>query len=205
MPSQSLALQGSHHNSLISKRLLYRNLIVWTIRKRWSGSNTDCLISWPTGSRLTDRDYIYHIMDQQLPVRLSSDQPPSNWDELHESTSSSEPTYLLLHESATSDIKSLLSARFYPLPNSHNTRNAQNRTPSPSHGDLALELASFLNPTNTNQTPLAKPKAPGPQKRQRRGSKKAAPSEKNRGAPQDDGGSNESHEEVRGPLIDLHE
>lgn len=154
---------------------------------------------------MTDRGYIRHIMDQQLPVRLSSDLPPFNWDEYHESTSLSEPTYPLLHESATSHINSLLSARSYPLPKSHNTQDAQNSTPSPSHGDVALELASYLNPTNTNQTPLPKPTAPGPQKRQRRGSKKAAPSGKNHGAPQDDGGRNESPEEVRGPLIDLHE
>ncbi|GFF54001.1 hypothetical protein IFM46972_09916 [Aspergillus udagawae] len=136
-------------------------------------------------------------MDQQLPVRLSSDLPPFNWDEFRESTSSSEPTDPLLHESATSDINSLLSARSYSLPKSHNTQNAQNSTPSPSHGDLALELASYLNPTNTNQTPLPKPTALGPQKRQRRGSKKAAPSGKNRGAPRDDGGRNESPEERR--------
>jgi hypothetical protein len=137
-------------------------------------------------------------MDQQLPVQLPSDLPPFNWDEFHESTSSSEPTYPLLHESATSDIISLLSARSYFLPKSHNTQNAQNSTPSPSHGVLALGLASHLNPTNTNQTPLPKPTAPAPQKRQRRGSRKAAPSGKNRGAPQDDGGRNESPEEVRG-------
>lgn len=154
---------------------------------------------------MTDCDYIRRIMDQQLPVRLSSDLPLFNWDEFHESISSSEPTSPLLHESAAYDINSLLSARSYPLPNSHNTPNAQNSTLSPSHGDLALELASYSNPTNTNQTPLPKQTAPGPQKRQRGGSKKAAPLGKNRGASRDDGGRNESPEEVRGPLIDPHE
>ncbi|OKO89964.1 hypothetical protein PENSUB_13546 [Penicillium subrubescens] len=144
-------------------------------------------------------------MDQQLQVRLSSDLPPFNWDEFYESRSSSELTYPSLHESATSDINSLLSARSYPLPNSHNTRNAQYNTPSPSHGDLALKLASSLNPTNTNQTPLPKPTAPGPQKRKQRGSKNTTPSGENRGAPRDDGGRNGSPEEVRGPLINLHE
>jgi hypothetical protein len=144
-------------------------------------------------------------MDQQLPVRLSSDLPPFNWDEFHESTFSSESTYPLLHESATSDINSLLSARSYPLHSSHNTRNAQNSTPSPSHANSALELSSYFNPTNTKQTPLPKPTAPGPQKRQKRGSKKTASSGKNRGPPQDDGDRNESPEEVRGSLIDFNE
>ncbi|KAF7718740.1 BZIP transcription factor [Penicillium ucsense] len=131
-------------------------------------------------------------MDQQLPVRLSSDLPLFNWDEFHESTFTSEPTYPLLHGSATSDINSLLSARSYPLAKSHNTQNAQNSTPSPSHGDLALELAAYSKSTNTNQTPL-----PKPQKRQRGGYKKAAPSGKNRGAPRDDGSRNESPDERR--------
>jgi hypothetical protein len=142
-------------------------------------------------------------MDQQLPVGLSSDLPPFNWDEFRESKSSSEPTSPLLHESAASDINSLLSARSYPLPNAHNTQNAQNSTLFSSHGDLPLGFAPYLNPTNTNQIPLPKPTAPGPQKRQRRGSKKAAPSGKNREAPQDEGGRNESHEEVRRPWMDL--
>ncbi|CEJ55190.1 hypothetical protein PMG11_01459 [Penicillium brasilianum] len=139
-------------------------------------------------------------MDQQLPVQLSSDLPllpPFDWQELYESTTSSEPTHPLLPEFATSDINSLLSARSYPLPNSHNTRNAQNKTPSPSHGDLALELAPYSHPTNTNQAPIPKATAPGPQKRQRLGSKKAAPSGKVRGAPGDKGGRNESPEERR--------
>lgn len=154
---------------------------------------------------MTDCDYIRHDMDQQLPVRLSNYLPPFNWDEFQESTSSSEHAYPLLHESANSDINSLLSARFYPLPNSHNTQITQNNIPSPSRGDSALELESYLNPTNTNQTPLPKPTAPGSQKRQRHGSRKAAPSGKNSEAPRDDGGRNESPEEVCGPLIDPYE
>ncbi|KAL6229252.1 hypothetical protein BDW75DRAFT_225397 [Aspergillus navahoensis] len=136
-------------------------------------------------------------MDQQLPVRLSSDLPLFNWDNFRESTSSSEPSYPLLQEPATSDINSLLSARSYHLPNSYNLQNAPNSTPSPSPGDLALELASYLNPTNTNQITASKPTTPQPQKRQRRRPEKATPPAKNRGAPRDDGGRNESPQERR--------
>lgn len=142
-------------------------------------------------------------MDQQLPARLSGDLPPFDWDEFRGGTSSFEPTYPLLHESATSDINFLLSARSYPLPDAHKTQNAQNSTPSPGHGDLTLGLASYSNPTRTKQTPLPKPTAPGPQKRQRRGSKKAAPSGSNRGAPQDEGGRTERSDEVCRPLMEL--
>lgn len=143
-------------------------------------------------------------MDQQLPVRLSSDLPLFNWDDFRESASSSEPSYPLLQESATSDINSLLSACSYPLPESYNSQNAQNSTPSGSVGDLAFEPASYLKPTNINQAQISKPTTPRPQKRQRRGPKKAAPSAKNRGAPREDGDSNENPEEVHRPSIDFH-
>ncbi|KAJ5987855.1 hypothetical protein N7481_003065 [Penicillium waksmanii] len=136
-------------------------------------------------------------MDEQLPVRQSSHLPPLNWDEFHESTSSSEPTYPLLHEFVTSDINSMFSARSYPQPNSYNTLNAQYSVPSSSHGDLALRSTSYLNSTNTKQTPLPNPTASGLQKRQGHGSKKAASPGKNRGAPRDGGGRNETPEERR--------
>lgn len=143
-------------------------------------------------------------MDQQLPVRLSNDLSLFNWNDFHERASSPEPSYPLLQESATSDINSLLSARSYPLPESHNSQNAQNSTPSASSVDLPFELASYLNPTNTNQARISKPTTPRRQKRQRRGPKEAAPSAKNREAPREDGDSNENPEEVHRPSIDFH-
>lgn len=143
------------------------------------------------------------VMGQQVPLRLSSDLPPFNWEDFNQNTSLSESGHPLFRESATSDINSLLSARSYPLPESYSSQNAQHSTPSPSPGDFALELASYLNPTNTNKTPLSQPTTPRPQKRQRRGPQKAAPSAKNRGAPREDGDSNENPEEVCRLSIDV--
>jgi hypothetical protein len=142
-------------------------------------------------------------MDQQVPLRLASDLPLFNWEDFHQSTSLPESSRPLLQESATSDINSLLSACSYPLPESYNSQNAQSSTPSPNPGDFALELASYLNRTNTNQTPFSEPTTPRPQKRQRRGPKDAAPA-KNRGAPQEVGDSKENPGEARMVSVDLH-
>ncbi|KAJ5112739.1 hypothetical protein N7532_000784, partial [Penicillium argentinense] len=141
-------------------------------------------------------DHIRHIMGQQAPIRLASDLPLFNWEEFRQSTSLPESSRPLLQESATSDINSLLSACSYPLPESYNSQNAQRSTPSPNPGDFALEPASYLNRTNTNQTPVSEPTTPRPQKRQRHGPKKAAPA-KNRGAPQEVGDGKENPGERR--------
>ncbi|KAJ5492683.1 hypothetical protein N7539_001429, partial [Penicillium diatomitis] len=142
------------------------------------------------------RDYIRHFMDQQVPLPLSSDLPLFNWEDFRRSTSLPEHSRPLLQESARADITSLLSARSYPLPESFNSQNAQSGTPSPSPSDFALELASPLSRTNTNQTPVSKPTTPRPQKRQRRGPQKAAPA-KDCGAPQGVSNSKDNTEERR--------
>ncbi|KAF3394095.1 hypothetical protein F1880_004606 [Penicillium rolfsii] len=136
-------------------------------------------------------------MDQQLPALLSSGLPPFDWNDFHGGTTSCEPTDPLLHEPATSDIDSLLSARSYAVHDAHNTHFAHNSTPPPSHGDPNLDLASYSNPKNTKQTPLPNSIATGPQKRQRRGFKKVTPPGSNRQAPQDEGGKKERSEERR--------
>ncbi|BCS27932.1 bZIP transcription factor [Aspergillus puulaauensis] len=123
---------------------------------------------------------------------VQSDLPVFNWGDFTDFHQSPP----LLPESGTSEVTSVLSARSYLLPESHNPQNAQSSTPSPGRSDLALELASSFNRTDTNQTPLSKPMKPRPQKRQRGGSKKAAPA-KDRGAPRGAGESKENPEERR--------
>jgi hypothetical protein len=126
-------------------------------------------------------------MDQQAP----SDLPVFNWGDFYQSRR-------LLPESETANITSLLSTRSYLLPESFTSPNAQNSKPSSlSPGDLALELASSSNQTNTNQTTTTKPMTPRPQKRQRCGPKEASPAKGDRGASRAVSDSKGNPEEVR--------
>lgn len=141
-------------------------------------------------------------MDQQLPLRSSSDPPVFHWDDFQPRNSLSKPGPLS-QEFVNSDITSLLSAHSYPLPESYKSGNAQSRAPSPRHGDFALELSSYFNRTNTNQASHSQLTTPRPQKRQRHGPKKAV-STKDRGGPRDVGDSQEITEEVRRVPVDLY-
>lgn len=141
-------------------------------------------------------------MDQQVPLPLASDLPLFNWEDFRQSTSLPESGHPLLQESATSDINSLLSACSYPLSESYDSRNAQSNTPSPNSDDSALELAFYLNRTNTNQIPGSKSTTPRPQKRQRDGPKKATPANNYR-TPQAVGDSEENPGQVRMVSVDL--
>lgn len=144
-------------------------------------------------------------MDQQVPLRLSSDLHLINWDDSHQNTSLPEPSRPILQDPARPLISPHLSACSYPLLEPCDPQSAQSCSPSSSPGELTLELACYLNRTNTNQTPLSKPTTPMPQKRQRRRPKEAAPSAKNRRASREVGDSKENPEEVRRPPIDLHQ
>lgn len=101
--------------------------------------------------------------------QAQSDLPAFNWGDFTDFHQSPP----LLPESGTSEVTSVLSARSYLLPESHIPQNAQSSAPSPSRA-----------------------MTPRPQKRQRGGSKKAAPA-KDRGAPRGAGESKENPEEVR--------
>ncbi|KAJ6104340.1 hypothetical protein N7523_010660, partial [Penicillium sp. IBT 18751x] len=135
-------------------------------------------------------------MDQQVSPRLSSDMNFFNWEDFHRA-SLPEPSRPSFQGSATSDIASLLSSRSQPLPDSYNSRSAQNSASSSIPGDLALGLVSYPSPTNTNSASVPKPTAPRPQKCQRRGPKKAVVSAKNLGATREVHGSKENPEERR--------
>ncbi|KAH8131317.1 hypothetical protein LI328DRAFT_161174 [Trichoderma asperelloides] len=136
-------------------------------------------------------------MDQQVPLRLSSDLHLFNWDDSHQNTSLPEPSRPILQDPARPLISPHLSACSYPLLEPCDPQSAQSCSPSSSPGELTLELACYLNRTNTNQTPLSKPTTPMPQKRQRRRPKEAAPSAKNRRASREVGDSKENPEERR--------
>lgn len=162
-----------------------RRELVTTVRPVWRYWNASrILIQSGVGVFI----FRLFVMDQQA----QSDLPVFNWGDFTDFHQSPP----LLPESGTSEVPSVLSARSYLLPESHNPQNAQGSAPSPSRSDLALELASSSNRTDTNQTPLSKTMAPRPQKRQRGGSKKAAPA-KDRRAPRGAGESKENPEEVR--------
>ncbi|KAJ5548844.1 hypothetical protein N7513_006078 [Penicillium frequentans] len=135
-------------------------------------------------------------MDQQLPLRLSSDPPLFNWDDFRPKNTSSKPSRPLSQEFENSDITSLLSARSYPLPESYKSQHAPSRAPSPSPGDFALGLGPNFTRTNTDQTPLSQLTTLRPQKRQRHGPRKAI-SAKGRGGPRDVDDSKENTEERR--------
>jgi hypothetical protein len=126
-------------------------------------------------------------MDRQAP----SDLPVFNWGDFYQS-------HQLLLEPETTNITSLLSARSFLLPESYASPNAQSSTPSSlSPGDLALELESSSNQTNTNQTTPSKAITQRPQKRQRRSPKKTGPAKDNHRAPWAVSDRKENPEEVR--------
>lgn len=146
-----------------------------------------------------------HVMDQQFPLQLSGDLPVFSWEDFRQSTLLSTQSRTLLQESASSNITSLLSARSYPLPESYNSRTAQNNKQLPSSGGVSSEPRPYPDRTNTNQRTISKTTTPRPQKRRRREPKKAAPLAKKYGAPREVVDSNEDPEEVRRTSIDLHQ
>lgn len=138
-------------------------------------------------------------MDQQVAPRLSSDLPIFHWGDYHSKNPLSEPSRPLSQEFVTSDIASLLSARSYPLSESHNSYNAQSSTALPNPGEFAIERAFYFNQRNTNSERTT----PQPQKRQRRGPRNAASAKKS-GAPREGSDSKENSEEVRRISLNLH-